>query len=63
MGVHLADMVVMDVNEVEARHLGIARLPQLGSMNNPEAFPAAEVEDVGWRLLAKLVKRGRVAGL
>ena len=44
-------------------HLGIARLPQLGSMNNPEAFPAVEVEDVGWWLLAKLVKRGRVAGL
>ena len=60
MWVDFACFVGMHVNEVQANNPGVIRLPELRGMKNPEALAASQVQDVGGRFLAEIVKRRRV---
>ena len=59
LGMDLADIVVMHVNEVQSRHLCMVRLPQFRGMEDPKALPAAKVKHLCWRLLPEVVESWR----
>ena len=60
MRVDFPSLIVVHVDQVETDYPCVTRLPQLRSMQNPEAFTASQVQDVRRRLLAEVVKRWRI---